>query len=89
MVAVECARAGSSALTPSLRLSHSQTASTASVLAGSCLPYSLFDQLLALKADDTSAALSKEELQARQKELRDAVEARAKALEKAGRAALR
>lgn len=54
----------------------------------SYLPYSLFDQLLAIPAED-SASLSKAELVARQGELRQALVTRMGMLEKAQRNVLR
>ena len=52
--------------------------------AASSLPYALFDQLLALKPEETSA-LEPQVLKERQKELRDAVAARLGAVERADR----
>ncbi|GAA5902615.1 hypothetical protein JCM5296_000723 [Sporobolomyces johnsonii] len=63
-----------------------QTSPTPSSPFSTHVPYSLFDQLLAIPASD-SPALSSDVLKERQKQLREALEARFAALEKAEAAA--
>jgi len=71
----------------SFRITQAQQATAPSSFS-SCLPYSLFDQLLAIPAED-SASLTKAELVARQAELKQVLDARMGVLDKAQKNVLR